>query len=100
METDHEFEQWLLEDSEQELLEDGEIQKEEKPLLIPTNILFNNDSIELEIEPFDSEQKIIVAKSARCVSVDTIPPTPLGRRKKVNYLRSDMNNFKKNQNKI
>jgi len=82
METDHEFEQWLLEDSEQELLEDGEIQKEEKPLLIPTNILFNNDSIELEIEPFDSEQKIIVAKSARCVSVDTITPTPLGRRKK------------------
>lgn len=82
METDNEFEQWLLEDSEQELLEDGEIQKEEIPLLIPTNILFNNDSIELEIEPFDSEQKIIVAKSARCVSVDTITPTPLGRRKK------------------
>ncbi len=82
MEIDHKYEQWIQEDSEQELLEDGEIQKEEKPLLIPTNILFNNDSIELEIEPFDSEEKIAVAKSARCVSVDTITPTPLGRRKK------------------
>ncbi len=82
METDHEFEQWLLEDSEQELLEEYEILKEEKPLLIPTNILFNSDSIELEIEPFDSEENIIVAKSARCVSVDTITPSPPGRRKK------------------
>jgi hypothetical protein len=82
METDHENEQWLLEDSEQELLEEYEIQKEEEPLLIPANILFNNDSIELEIEPFDSEEKITVAKSARCVSVDTITPSPPGRRKK------------------
>jgi len=82
METDHEFEQWLQEDSEQELLEDGEILKEENSFLIPTNILFTNDSIELEIEPFDSEEKIGVAKSARCVSVDTFSPSPPGRRKK------------------
>jgi len=82
METDHEYEQWLQEDSEQELLEEYEIQKEEKPLLIPTNILFNNDSIELEIEPFDSEQKMVVGKSARCVPVGTITPSPPSRRKK------------------
>ncbi len=55
METDHEIEQWLLEDSQQEFLEEYEIQKEEKPLLIPTKTIFNSDSIELEIEPFDSE---------------------------------------------
>lgn len=71
METDHEYEQWLQEDSEQELLEEYEIQKEEKPLVIPTHILFNRDSIELEIGSLDSEEKISVAKSARCVPVGT-----------------------------
>ncbi len=82
MEKNYEYEDWLEEEEEQILLEELEAQQKEKPLLIPTNILFNNDSIELEIEPFDSEQKIIVAKSARCVSVDTITPSPPGRRKK------------------
>ena len=69
-------------DKKQILTEKLKHKREVKLVSIPTNLLLKNDSIELDIITANMERKIVVGRNARCVSVDTFSPSPLGRRKK------------------
>lgn len=49
---------------------------------IPTDVLNSSDSMGLELELDESENKMIVGRNSRCVSVDTVSFAPLGRKEK------------------
>jgi Mobilization protein NikA len=57
----------------------------EKVLLLDMNSIQDQDTIELEIVPNDSQKEIALSRNSRCVSVDTNLPAPLGRRKKKSF---------------
>lgn len=58
--------------------------KDEKQLLveIPTEMLNGSDSMAVELETDATEERIVLGRNSRCVSVDTILPAPEGRREK------------------
>lgn len=51
-------------------------------LKIPTDVLNDSDSVELDLEMNASEKKMVVSRNSRCVSVDTFLFAPLGRKEK------------------
>ncbi len=65
-------------------------------LKIPTDILNDSDSIELDLEMNASETKMVVSRNSRCVSVDTFLFAPLGRKekKRVFKAKSDLVKFR------
>ena len=56
--------------------------KKERFVKIPTDVLINSDSIELDLEPTSSETKMVLGRNSRCVSVDTFSFAPHGRKEK------------------
>ena len=64
-------------------------QEEHKPkhqiLVLPTDVLHNSNSIELDLGMDATEKEIVLGRNSRCVSVDTILSTPLGRREKKSF---------------
>ena len=54
----------------------------ERTVKIPTEILSQSDSIELDMERDVTENEIIVGRNSRCVSVDTVSFSPEGRKEK------------------
>ena len=65
-------------------------------LKIPTDVLNNSDSIELDLEMNASKTKMVVSRNSRCVSVDTFLFTPLGRKEKKRVFKgkSDLVKFR------
>jgi len=61
--------------------------KKEQSVKIPTDVLNNLDSIELDLEQTPIETKMVLSRNSRCVSVDTFLFTPLGRKEKKECLR-------------
>lgn len=59
--------------------------KKKQVLLIPDKELLHNETIALDLEFDAMETKIILEGNARCVSVDTILPAPLGRSEKKSF---------------
>ena len=57
-------------------------EKKEQSLKIPTNVLINSDSIELDLELTLSEKEVVLGRNSRCVPVDTFSFAPLGRKGK------------------
>jgi hypothetical protein len=51
-------------------------------LKIPTELLKDSDSLELDIETDPTSTKIILGRNSRCVSVDTFSFAPLGCKEK------------------
>ena len=49
---------------------------------IPTDVLNHSDSVELDFSDTSSKTKMLLGRNSRCVSVDTISFTPLGRKEK------------------
>ncbi|MEW4922196.1 mobilization protein MbpA [Algibacter sp. 2305UL17-15] len=58
------------------------IEKKEQFVKIPTNILTDSDSVELDLEQTSTETKMVLGRNSRCVSVDTFSFAPLGRKEK------------------
>lgn len=56
--------------------------EKEQYVKIPTDVLDSSDSIALELKLSESENKIIVGRNSRCVSVDTVSFAPEGRKEK------------------
>lgn len=56
-------------------------------LKIPTDVLNDSDSIELDLEMNASKTKMVMSRNSRCVSVDTFLFAPLGRKEKKECLR-------------
>ena len=56
--------------------------KKEQTVKIPTDVLNDFDSIELDLKQTLSETKMVLGRNARCVSVDTFSFAPLGRKEK------------------
>ena len=54
----------------------------EQSVKIPTDILNHSDSVELDFSDTSSKTKMLLGRNSRCVSVDTISFTPLGRKEK------------------
>ena len=54
----------------------------ERTVKIPTKVLSQSDSIELDMERNITENEIIVGRNSRCVSVDTFSFAPEGRKEK------------------
>jgi len=54
----------------------------ERTLKIPTKVLNQSDSIELDMERNVTENEIIMGRNSRCVSVDTFSFAPEGRKEK------------------
>ncbi|MDE3740217.1 mobilization protein MbpA [Maribacter polysaccharolyticus] len=54
----------------------------ERTVKIPTKVLSQSDSIELDMERNGTENEIIVGRNSRCVSVDTFSFAPEGRKEK------------------
>jgi len=55
------------------------------PYLIRLDLDTQKDTFELDFESLSIAKKLAVERNSRCVSVDTILPTPLGRRKKKSF---------------
>lgn len=69
--------------------------KKEQSVKIPTDLLINSDSIELDLELTFSETEMVLGRNARCVSVDTFSFAPLGRKgKKVFKGKGDLVKFR------
>ena len=58
------------------------IEKKEQTVKIPTEILNDFDSIELDLKQTESETEMVLGRNARCVSVDTFSFAPEGRKEK------------------
>lgn len=56
--------------------------KKQQSVKIPTDVLINSDSIELDLELTSSETKMVLGRNSRCVSVDTNSFAPEGRKEK------------------
>ena len=56
--------------------------KKEQTVKIPTDVLNDFDSIELDLKQTLSETEMVLGRNARCVSVDTFSFAPLGRKEK------------------
>lgn len=56
--------------------------EKEQYVKIPTDVLNSSDSIALELKLGESENKIMVGRNSRCVSVDTVSFAPEGRKEK------------------
>lgn len=70
-------------------------EKKEQSVKIPTNVLMNSDSIELDLELTSSETEMVLGRNSRCVSVDTFSFAPLGRKeKKVLKAKADLVKFR------
>ena len=54
----------------------------ERTVKIPTKVLSQSDSIELDMERNVTENEIIMGRNSRCVSVDTFSFAPEGRKEK------------------
>ena len=64
-------------------------------LKIPTEVLGQSDSLELDLEKDLSENEMLVGRNSRCVSVDTFSFAPLGRKgKKVFKGKGDLVKFR------
>jgi len=63
---------------------------------IPTDVIINSDSIELDLEQTSTETKIVVSRNSRCVSVDTFLFAPHGRKEKKRVFKgkSDLVKFR------
>jgi hypothetical protein len=71
------------------------IDEQEQYVKIPTDVILNSDSIELDFEKDESETEMVLGRNSRCVSVDTISFAPLGRKvKKVFKGKSDLVKFR------
>ena len=68
----------------------------ERTVKIPTEILSQSDSIELDMERNVTENEIIVGRNSRCVSVDTFSFAPEGRKEKKRVFKgkSDLVKFR------
>jgi hypothetical protein len=56
--------------------------KKEQTVKIPTDVLNDFDSIELDLKQTLSETEMVLGRNARCVSVDTFSFAPHGRKEK------------------
>ena len=56
--------------------------EKEQYVEIPTDVLNHSDSVELDFSDTSSKTKMLLGRNSRCVSVDTISFTPLGRKEK------------------
>ncbi|MEN3323706.1 mobilization protein MbpA [Mariniflexile soesokkakense] len=64
-------------------------------LKIPTEVLGQSDSLELDLEKDLSENEMLVGRNSRCVPVDTFSFAPLGRKgKKVFKGKGDLVKFR------
>lgn len=65
-------------------------------LKIPTELLNNSDSLELDLETDSTGKKIILGRNSRCVSVDTFLFAPEGRKEKKGVFKgkSDLVKFR------
>ncbi|XMO88042.1 hypothetical protein AAFN75_07050 [Algibacter sp. AS12] len=63
---------------------------------IPTDVLNNLDSIELDLQQTSIETKMVLGRNSRCVSVDTFLFAPLGRKEKKRVFKgkSDLVKFR------
>ncbi|WP_244462103.1 mobilization protein MbpA [Wocania ichthyoenteri] len=56
--------------------------EKEQYVEIPTDVLINSDSVELDFNDTSSKTKMLLGRNSRCVSVDTFSFAPLGRKEK------------------
>ncbi|MGM5470954.1 mobilization protein MbpA [Flavobacteriaceae bacterium LMO-SS05] len=56
--------------------------EKEQDVEIPTDVLINSDSVELNFNDTSSKTKMLLGRNSRCVSVDTFLSAPLGRKEK------------------
>lgn len=56
--------------------------EKEQYVKIPTDLITHSDSVELDFSDTSSKTKMLLGRNSRCVSVDTISFTPLGRKEK------------------